>query len=407
MAKFVYKAINEQGENLSGSIEAESPEMAAGILSARGIIPLSVRGEAGAGSGVSGLDALNEWLTPVKAPDLIIFTKQFRTLLKSGVPIVKLLEVVGSQTENIKLKKIIHSMNDDIREGASLHDVFKKHPKAFSPLYCSMMKAGEASGALPEVLERLAFIIEHEHRIKSDVKSALQYPMIVIIFLCVAFFVLLTFVIPKFVRVFVSAGIDLPVPTRICMFMYEFMANYWYFLIASIVSGITTLFYYIKTEQGRYVCDAFFMKIPVIGALFIKAAMSRFASIFAILQSSGVDILDSMKILSGTIGNLAIAREFQNIINRLEEGRGIAEPLAKARYFTPIVINMIAIGEESGNLDEMLEEISAHYDFELQYAMKKLSDAIGPILTIGLAAVVGFFALAIFLPMWDLTKVVK
>jgi type IV pilus assembly protein PilC len=407
MAKYYYKAINEQGENLAGSIEADSPEMATTILSARGVIPLSVRGDVRAGGGASGLDAVNEWLTPVKAPDLIIFTKQFRTLLKSGVPIVKLLEVVGSQTENIKLKKIIHAMNDDIREGASLHDVFRKHPKAFSPLYCSMIRAGEASGALPEVLERLAFIIEHEHKIKSDIKSALQYPMIVIVFLCVAFFVLLTFVIPKFVRVFVSAGIDLPIPTRICMVMYQFMADYWHVLIAGTVAGIAALVYYIRTEQGRYVLDALFMRIPVIGVLFIKAAMSRFASIFAILQSSGVDILDSMKILSGTIGNLAIAREFQNIINRLEEGRGIAEPLSKARYFTPIVINMIAIGEESGNLDEMLEEISVHYDFELQYAMKKLSDAIGPILTIGLAAVVGFFALAIFLPMWDLTKVVK
>jgi len=164
--------------------------------------------------------------------------------------------------------------------------------------------------------------------------------------------------------------------------------------------------YYLKTEQGRYVRDAFLMKLPIIGPLFIKAAMSRFASIFAILQSSGVAVLDSMKILSGTIGNTAIAREFDRIISRLEEGRGIAEPLKRANYFTPIVINMIAIGEESGNLDEMLGEISIHYDFELEYAMNKLSEAIGPILTVGLAAVVGFFALAIFLPMWDLTKMV-
>lgn len=407
MAKFSYTAINDQGENLSGSVEAESPEMATSILGARGVIPLSVKAETRGGGGATGLDAVNEWLTPVKAPDLIIFTKQFRTLLKTGVPIVKLLEVVGGQTENIKLKRIIHAMNDDIREGASLHDVFRKHPRAFSPLYCSMIRAGEASGALPDVLERLAFILEHEHKIKSDVKSALQYPLIVILFLGVAFFVLLTFVIPKFVRVFVSAGIDLPLPTQICMTMYQFMATYWLMLVIAVAAGVSALMYYIRTAQGRYMLDALLMRIPVIGTLFIKAAMSRFASIFAILQSSGVDILDSMKILSGTIGNFAIAREFQNIINRLEEGRGIAEPLTKARYFTPIVINMIAIGEEAGNLDEMLEEISVHYDFELQYAMKKLSDAIGPILTIGLAAVVGFFALAIFLPMWDLTKVVK
>ena len=331
---------------------------------------------------------------------------QFRTMLKSGVPINKLLEVLEHQTENPTLKKTIASMNDDIKEGASLYDVFRKHPKVFSPLYSSMVRAGEASGALPEVLDRLAYILEHEHKVKSDVKSALQYPLIVIVFLGIAFFILLTFVIPKFVGVFLSAGIDLPLPTRICMGMYQFLSSYWVTMSVMIFLSISALVYYIRTESGRYMRDVFFMRLPILGKLFVKAAMSRFASIFSILQSSGVDILDSMKILSGTIGNSAIAREFANITNRLEEGRGIAEPLRESSYFTPIVVNMIAIGEESGNLDEMLGEISAHYDFELEYAMNKLSEAIGPILTVGLAAVVGFFALAIFLPMWDLTKVV-
>jgi len=406
MPKFSYKAINDQGKRLSGSLEAESVEKVTSILDSRGIIPITLKGESERRSSFSW-DDVNEWLTPIRAPELIIFTKQFKTLLKSGVPIIKLLEVMESQTENMKLQAIIRSMNDDIREGSSLYEVFKKHPKAFSPLYCSMVRAGEASGSLPEVLERLAYIIEHEHKVKSDIKSALQYPMIVIVFLCVAFFVLLTFVIPKFVRVFVSSGLDLPVPTRICMTMYQFLESYWHMIIGVLFVGFFVLFYYLRTEQGRYIRDAFFMKIPVLGSLFIKAAMSRFASIFGILQSSGVDILDSMKILSGTIGNTAIAREFDRIISRLEEGRGIAEPLKRANYFTPIVINMIAIGEESGNLDEMLGEISNHYDFELEYAMNKLSEAIGPILTVGLAAVVGFFALAIFLPMWDLTKMVR
>jgi len=198
----------------------------------------------------------------------------------------------------------------------------------------------------------------------------------------------------------------LPLPTKICMAMYQFLSEHWFFIALVVVAGISALISYLRTEPGKYMRDVFLMRLPVIGKLFLKAAMSRFASIFSILQSSGVDILDSMKILSGTIGNTAIAREFENITNRLEEGRGIAEPLKESSYFTPIVVNMIAIGEESGNLDEMLGEISAHYDFELEYAMNKLSEAIGPILTVGLAAVVGFFALAIFLPMWDLTKVV-
>jgi len=405
MKKYSYKAINENGEALGGYVEADSRESAINILNSRGFLPTVVTGAVDTGNRF-GFERINEILTPVKAPELIIFSKQFRTMLRSGVPINKLLEILENQTENTTLKKTIAAMNDDIKEGASLYDVFRKHPKVFSPLYCSMVRAGEASGALPEVLDRLSYILEHEHKVKSDIKSALQYPMIVIIFLGLAFFILLTFVIPKFVGVFLSAGIDLPIPTKICMGMYQFLSDYWVVIFVAVITGISALVYYVRTEPGRYMRDVFLMRLPILGKLFVKAAMSRFASIFSILQSSGVDILDSMKILSGTIGNAAIAREFKNITNRLEEGRGIAEPLKESSYFTPIVVNMIAIGEESGNLDEMLGEISAHYDFELEYAMSKLSEAIGPILTVGLAAVVGFFALAIFLPMWDLTKVV-
>ena len=320
---------------------------------------------------------------------------------------VKLLQVLENQTENLNLKKTISTILHDIQEGSSLYNAFKKHPKAFSTLYCSMLQAGEASGALPEVLERLTYIIDHEHKVKSDIKAAFQYPLIVIIFLAIAFVVLLTFVIPKFVKLFLNAGLDLPIPTKICMVMYQFMADYWYLLIGCVVAGALGLNYYFRTEQGRFIRDSFLMRLPLLGPLFIKAAMSRFASIFAILQSSGITILDSMKILSKTIGNTAIAREFDQINEQLEEGRGIAAPLKNAKYFTPIVINMIAIGEESGNLDELLGEISEHYDVELEYALKKLTDSIGPVLTVGLAAVVGFFALAIFLPMWDLLGVVN
>jgi type IV pilus assembly protein PilC len=173
-----------------------------------------------------------------------------------------------------------------------------------------------------------------------------------------------------------------------------------------IIIGVA-LYYYLKTDQGRLVKDTFIMKIPIIGPVFVKSAISRFASIFSILQSSGVDILESMDILSGTIGNAALANQLQGIKGRLAEGHGISGPLSQAKYFTPMVINMVAVGEESGNLEEMLRDVAEHYDTEVEYSTKKLSEAIVPILTIGLAAVVGFFALAIFLPMWDLTLMAK
>ncbi len=407
MTKFSYQAINESGSVISGVIEAESADMASSMLSARGYIPSQINEKGPISTGALNWIGLKRALSPITAPDLILFTKQLKTLIQAGIPILRLLQVLENQTENLNLKSIIVTMARDIKEGSSLYDAFKKHPKAFSPLYCSMIQAGEASGALPEILDRLIYIIEHEHKIRSDIKAALQYPLIVIVFLVIAFFVLLTFVIPKFVVIFKGAGIELPLPTKICMVLYSFLSQNWYLLIAALLVSVIAAVFYLRTDQGKYTRDVMLMHLPIVGPLFVKAAMSRFSSIFSILQSSGVAILDGMKILTGTIGNAAIAREFDLINERLEEGQGIAGPLKSAKYFTPIVINMVAIGEESGNLEEMLTEIAIHYDSELEYAMKKLSDAVGPLLTVGLAAVVGFFALAIFLPMWDLTKMVR
>ena len=406
MPKFSYKAINESANTVSGLIEADSLEMATDILTERGYIPSKVTEKRETSRGLIW-SKIYESLTPVKVPDLILFTKQFRTMIRAGVPILSLLQVLEDQTENLNLKKIIGAMTLDIKGGSSLYEAFRKHPATFSPFYCSMIRAGESSGELPAVMDRLIYILEHEHKIKSDIKSALQYPILVVIFLAVAFFVLLTFVIPKFVQVLISSGIEIPLPTRICMLLYQILSNYWFLILGAVIAGTGILAYYLSTEQGKYVKDSFILKLPIFGPLFVKASMSRFASIFAISYESGIHVLDSIKILSGTIGNTAISREFDRIREQLEEGRGIAEPLRSARYFTPMVIDMVAIGEASGKLDDMLRDVSAHYDYELEYAISRLSEAIGPILVVGLAAVVGFFALAIFLPMWDLTKIVR
>lgn len=406
MPKFSYKAINESANTVSGVIEADSLEMATDILTERGYIPSKVTEKRETSRGFTWSN-INESITPIKSPDLILFTKQFRTMIQAGVPILSLLQVLENQTENLKLKKIIAAMTLDIKGGSSLYDAFRKHPATFSSFYCSMVRAGESSGELGDVMDRLIYILEHEHKIKSDIKSALQYPILVVIFLAVAFFVLLTFVIPKFAKILISAGIEIPLPTRICMLLYQILSNYWFLILGAVIAGTGVLTYYLSTEQGKYVRDSFVLKLPIFGPLFVKAAMARFASIFAILYKSGIHVLDSIKILTGTIGNAAISREFERIRGQLEEGRGIAEPLRTAKYFTPMVIDMVAIGEASGKLEDMLREVSAHYDDEVEYATSQLSEAIGPILVVGLAAVVGFFALAIFLPMWDLTKIVR
>lgn len=405
MPTFAFQAINENGVSVSGTLEAATVQEANLTLSGRGLIPLKIAVQTAARQ-KAFLGSLFDRLRPVPIDDLILFTTQFQTMLKAGVPMMTLLQALETQTEDQQLRQITTQLKQDITEGSSLHEALRKHPRVFTPLYCNMVRAGEASGALPEVLQRLIYILEHEHKIRTDIKTALQYPVIVAAFLLIAFFVLLTYVVPKFSTIFLKSGLTLPLPTRICVFAYNFLFNYWLIVVLLIIALTAGVVYYLKTPAGRMNKDRLLLTLPLIGPLFKKAAMSRFSSIFSILQSSGVPVLDSMQILSETINNSAIAKEFDLLTERLEEGRGISGPLRQSQYFTPIVVNMTAIGEESGNLEAMLNDIAAHYDTELEYTMQRFADSLGPILTVGLALVIGFFAMAIYLPMWDLSRVV-
>lgn len=407
MANYSYLAINDSGRNVTGTIEADSSGMAENILLSQGLIPSKVTAARAVGGGGAFFAKLKECFNKVKIGELILFTKQFRSMMQAGVPILRLFQVLENQSQNKVLKNAVSTICSDIKAGATLHEAMKRHPALFSPLYLSMIHAGEISGTVPVILDRLIDITEHESKIKSDIKSALQYPMIVVFALGVAFFVLLTFVIPKFAAVFAKSGIALPMPTKIAVFLHQGLVDYWFILLGGAVILIVGLRSYIKTESGRYALDALFLKIPILGPLFQKAAMSRFASIFAILQGSGVPVMQALAILTDTIGNKAISTEIDRVRQRVQEGQGISGPLREARYFTPMLVDMVAIGEESGNIEDMLRQISIHYDDEVAYAVKSLSDMIGPVLMVGLAGVVGFFAMAIFLPMWDLTQMTK
>ena len=406
MANFSYQAINESGATISGMIQADSAEIAENLLLSKGYIPSKVVA-ASAGSSASLLERIEQATGTVKITDLILFSKQFRSVMQAGIPIVRLLTILEKQTENKTLKKAMAVIGQDIKGGSTLHDAMKKHPAIFSPLYLSMINAGEISGTIPEVMELLIGIIEHEAKIKNDIKSALQYPITVVITLVIAFFVLLTFVIPKFVGIFAKQGLTLPWPTKVAMLMHHYLIGYWFIMLAAVIGLIVWLHYWFKTDAGQLARDTLILKLPLFGPLLQKAALSRFASIFAILQASGVPVIQALEILSGTIGNVAISRQLEVVREKVREGQGISGPLRSAKYFTPMVVDMVAIGEESGNIDDMLRQISLHYDDEVAYAVKRLSDNIGPILIVGLAAVVGFFALAIYMPMWDMTKMAK
>ena len=404
MPIYSYQAIDERGGAVKGDIEAKSSDDAANAVAEKGYIPYKLTEKKAKGSESGSLFRIKP---KVKLADLIIFTKQFRSLFKAGVPLVRTFQILEAQTQSRTLKQAISSILQNVKEGSSLSAAMRNHGAIFSPLYCSMIEAGEMSGTVPDTLERLIYIIEHEGKIKSDIKAALQYPIMVTIALTIAFFVLLTVVIPKFADTFSRSGLDLPVPTVIAMNLYKILSSYWHLLIGGLLALFFGLRAWFKTENGQYIRDSLILRIPVLGELFVKAAMSRFASIFGMLQSSGVPVMSAMKVLSGVIGNKAISREFDRVREHMGEGQGIAVTLKTAKYFTPMVIDMVAIGEETGNIEEMLRAVSLHYDDEVGYAVKGLSDIIGPVLVVGLAAVVGFFALAIFMPMWDMTKMAK
>ncbi len=398
-----YEAVNEAGKTVSGLIDAESLDHANDLLGARGLTPLAMHDEIATASG-KRWEQLIRFFSSVHPEELILFTKQLSTMLKAGIPILRVVDILENQSENPRLKDICRQMGLDIRSGSTLSRSLQRHPDVFSRLYCSMVLAGETSGALPQILQRLIYIISHEYQVKTEVRSVLQYPAIVLVSLISAFVGLITFVIPQFAKVYRKVDIELPLPTRVCLLLSRLFNEQWAVLLLVLGALVVGFILILRTSWGRYGWDRLKLKIPLVGPLLLKSALSRFASIFSILQASGVGIMDSIKILSGTIGNEAISRELMGLQKHLEQGHGVARPLMAAKFFTPMLVNMVAVGEEAGNLDEMLREVSLHYDSEVEYATRRLTTAMGPILIVSMAVLVGFFALAVYMPMWDLAK---
>ena len=386
-----------------GRLTADTLDDAMGQIVDLNLVPIDLLRVGGSSDNIFA--RIQTHYLPVPAPDLIVFTKQLVTMVRVGIPMTQAFSILKDQTVQPRLRRLAGIIRDDIEAGSSLSAAAGKHSKVFSPLFCSMIEAGEASGTLPEVLDRLLYLIEHEAQVKAEIKTAMRYPFIVVGVLGVAFLVMVGFVIPRFVSFFDKQGLDLPLPTRMCITMSEILTGYGIWIaLGTIGSGLLFHRYFNRTDPGRLIRDRSLLAIPLIGPVLVKAAMSRFASIFAILQSSGVLVLDSLRILTETVGNAAISAEFVKVRELLEEGHGIAGPLSSSSYFPPMLVNMVKIGEESGRLDEMLRHVSEHYDVEISYTIKKMTDAIGPLLIISLTVVVGFFALAIYMPMWELTQ---
>ena len=401
MPVFQYKAMSASGGVVQDELEAPNPAAVAEKLESLGYIPLNISRKKG------GSSKLFEKKPRVKDHDIIVFPRQLVTLLKAGVPLLSALEALSEQTDNPVMREVIGKIYIDIESGISLSEALAKHPTVFEDMYVNSIRAGEMGGALDDVLLRLADLIEYDRETRSRIKSAMRYPIIVVVSLIVAVIALMMLVVPKFIDMFTQMNIELPLPTRILITIYEAMNNYWDVGIALIALMIIAFKLWVKTANGRLIWDSVKLKLPIFGPLLMKSYMSRFTRMFETLNRSGLPILQTLEIVSRTVGNAAIGREIEKATIGIRRGDGIAMPLKQSKLFPPMVVRMIAIGEQSGSLDEMLHNISEHYEMEVEYAVKGLTSMIEPILTVGLGVIVLFLALAIFLPMWDMTKIAQ
>ncbi|OGW73607.1 MAG: hypothetical protein A3J81_03675, partial [Nitrospirae bacterium RIFOXYB2_FULL_43_5] len=354
MPTYSYKVRNQIGEIISGVIDAPNADSVAEQLFSKGYTPIKIEAEEETkSSGESGWQIFDK----IKDEDLIVFSRQLATLVTSGISFIRSLDTLAEQTKSRKLRKIIEEIRREVERGSSFSDALAKFPKVFSTLYISMVKVGEEAGVLDDILNRLSSLLEHDATTRARVKAATRYPVIVIISMIIAFLVLTTFVVPKFASLYQSAKVELPFPTRVLIFLNKAIRVYWPLLLAAVAGVIFAFRGYIKTPSGRWNLDKFKLKVPIIGSVVEKTVMSRFARIFSTLYSSGIPMLHALDIVAGTLGNIIIARAVEVIKESVREGKGLAVPMASTMVFPPMVTQMVAVGEETGALDDMLTKV--------------------------------------------------
>lgn len=339
--------------------------------------------------------------------DIVIFTRQFATMINAGLPLVQSLSILAAQTENKVLADVTRSVVYDVEAGNTLADAFSKHPKAFSGLYVNMVAAGEAGGILDTILLRLATFLEKNDALIRKVKSAMIYPGVIMTVAVLAVMVLLIFVIPVFQSMFASVNMELPLPTRVVIGMSEFLTSYWWALSLALGLGVFALRRYYATAKGRKQIDTLLISAPVLGDVIRKSAVSRFTRTLGTLISSGVSILDGLEITAKTAGNRVIHDAVMESRHSIAGGETIAAPLEKSKVFPPMVISMIAVGEQTGGLDEMLSKIADFYDEEVDVAVGALLSLMEPVMIVVLGVVVGGMVVAMYLPIFDMMNAIQ
>jgi type IV pilus assembly protein PilC len=401
MPLFEYTARNAaNGQIQKGQLEAQSKDEVSAHLRKNRLILVNVR-EA------PKQIKLSLGQPRIKTRDIVIFTRQFATMINAGLPLVQSLTILAQQTENKALREVTKAVVYDVESGNTLADAFSKHPKAFPDLYVNMVAAGEAGGILDTILLRLATFLEKSDALIRKVKGAMIYPGVIISVAAIAIAVLLVFVIPTFQSMFASANLELPLPTRVVIGMSNFLIGYWWAMLLA-CGGIFFAFRrYYATSTGRKQIDGALLRAPVLGDLLRKSAVSRFTRTLGTLVSSGVSILEGLEITAKTAGNRVIHDAVMESRQSIAGGETIAAPLEKSQVFPPMVISMIAVGEQTGGLDEMLSKIADFYDEEVDVAVSALLSLMEPVMIVVLGVIVGGMVIAMYLPIFDMMNAVQ
>jgi type IV pilus assembly protein PilC len=397
MATFTYTARSFAGEMRTATLEAQSRDDVIAQLRRQRLNVVKID-EATPKKPARG---------HIKMRDIVILTRQFSTMINAGLPLVQAMTILAEQSDNKVLSEIMRKVVFDVESGNTVADALGKHPKAFSDLYVNMVAAGEAGGILDTILMRLATFMEKNDALVRKVKGAMIYPSVIMAVAGIAVTVLLIFVIPVFENLFSSAGLALPLPTRIVMGASRFLKGYWYIVGGSIAAAVFMFKKYNATSDGRLKVDRTLLKVPVLGDVLRKSAVSRFTRTLGTLISSGVSILDGLEITAKTAGNRVVQDAIMESRSSIAGGDTIAAPLKKSGVFPPMVISMISVGEQTGGLDEMLSKIADFYDEEVDAAVSNLLSLLEPIMIVFLGVIVGGLVVAMYLPIFKLVTLIK
>jgi type IV pilus assembly protein PilC len=395
MPNYSWKGRTRGGRIQEGVLVAESKEAAIATLRKQQIIVTTVteKGKEFALPKIGG---------GISSKEIAVFTRQFSVMIDAGLPLVQCLEILGSQQDNRTFQKILFQVRQDVESGSTLADALRKHPKAFDNLYCNMVAAGEAGGILDTILQRLSTYIEKIVKLRSAVRSALVYPVAVILIAIGVVWIILWKVIPTFATLFEGLGASLPLPTRITIALSNFIGAWWWLMFAAIGASVFLLYRYHKTYKGRRVMDGIMLKVPVLGTVMKKIAVARFCRTLGTLVSSGVPILEGLEITARTSGNAILEDAIMATRASVEEGKTISEPLKAASVFPPMVVQMVAVGEQTGALDAMLSKIADFYEDEVDEATANLLALLEPVMICFLGVVIGGIVISMYMPMFDL-----